>query len=65
MKKIFLPIVAAFLFVFEWMGCKVSDYPSNSHPVTHEIWDGLVKKYASTDGKVNYEGFIRDSVLVK
>jgi hypothetical protein len=63
MKKIFLPIVAAVLFVFEWMGCKVSDYPSNSHPVTHEIWDGLVKKYASTDGKVNYAGFIQDSVL--
>ncbi len=62
MKKILLSLVAALLFVFEWISCKVSEYPSNSRPVTHEIWDELVNKYATPDGKVNYKGFIQDSV---
>ncbi len=62
MKKIVLSLMAAFLFAVEWMSCKVNDYPSNSHPISHELWDGLTKKFASKDGKVNYNGFIQDSV---
>ena len=62
MKKIFNTLVAAVLFIVSWISCKISDYPSDSHPISHELWDSLVKKYASTDGKVNYQGFIQDSV---
>ena len=62
MKNIVIALLV-FVFALEWMGCKVSNYPSDSHPVSHEIWNGLVQKYASKDGKVNYKGFIQDSVL--
>ena len=62
MKKIIFALTATFLFVVEWMSCKVSDYQSDSNPVSHEIWNGLVQKHASKDGKVDYKGFIQDSV---
>ncbi len=62
MKKIVLSLMAAFLLAIEWMSCKINDYPSNSFPISHELWDGLLKKYASKDGKVNYKGFLQDSV---
>lgn len=29
---------------------------------SHSVWDNLLKKNVSADGKVNYKGFIRDSV---
>lgn len=31
---------------------------------THEIFDALLKKYVSVEGKVNYKGFIKDSVTL-
>lgn len=34
----------------------------NSKTISHEIWNNLLKKYVSKDGKVNYKGFIKDSV---
>jgi len=34
---------------------------SQSKP-THEAFDALLKKYVSAEGKVNYRGFIKDSV---
>ncbi|WP_345795472.1 DUF547 domain-containing protein [Algoriphagus sp. CAU 1675] len=27
---------------------------------SHQIWDGLLRKHVSSDGKVNYKGFIQD-----
>jgi hypothetical protein len=63
MKKMIVILVAAFLFVFVGKSCKVGDYPSESQPISHELWDSLVQKYVSEDGKVNYKGFIQDSVL--
>lgn len=30
--------------------------------VSHEIWDGLLKKHVTAEGFVNYKGFIKDSV---
>jgi hypothetical protein len=32
-----------------------------SRPVTHELWDALLKKHVRTDGMVDYKGFVRDS----
>ena len=62
MKKIINTLIAAVLFILSWKSCKVSEYPSDSYPVSHELWDDLVRKYASKDGKVDYNGFILDSV---
>ncbi len=31
-------------------------------PVSHKIWDNLVKKHVSPSGNVDYKGFIQDSV---
>lgn len=42
--------------------CKVSEYKSDSKAISHEIWDTLLRQHVSEDGKVNYKGFIRDSV---
>ncbi|MFK7756230.1 MAG: DUF547 domain-containing protein [Flavobacteriales bacterium] len=34
----------------------------DSQPVSHEIFDELLKKHVSNSGEVNYKGFIADSV---
>lgn len=31
---------------------------------THHLFDALLKKYVSTDGKVNYKGFVKDSATL-
>ena len=51
-------IFAAFLF----NACAVSKVESNSKPVTHELWDTLVQTYVTPEGKVDYQGFIKDSL---
>ncbi len=58
MRIIILLLNVAFLF----SACKVKDYQSDSRPVTHEMWDSLLQQHVSEDGKVNYQGFKRDSV---
>lgn len=35
---------------------------NNTMPVSHELWDKLLKRHVSLEGKVNYKGFIQDSV---
>lgn len=44
------------------LSCKVKDYPSDSRPVTHEVWDSLVRQHVTTEGWVDYQGFINDSI---
>lgn len=62
MKKVLCVLLVAILFAFANQSCKVREIQSDSHPVSHEIWNSLVQKHASENGKVNYTGFIRDSV---
>lgn len=57
---IFFVLAAALSFAIS--SCKVADYRSNSEPVSHAIWDSLVQQHVSPEGKVNYKGFIQDSV---
>lgn len=52
----------AILFLFSLPACSVKPYQSMSEPVSHEIWDTLVKKHVSEEGTVDYKGFIQDSV---
>ena len=41
-----------------------SHTPAQGPVVSHEIWDGLVKKYVQSDGFVNYKGFGKDSAAL-
>ncbi|MEL6864297.1 MAG: DUF547 domain-containing protein [Bacteroidota bacterium] len=56
-------LAALFLLLF-LSTCTVDDYPSSSEPITHEIWDHLCQKHVRDDGKVNYRGFIQDSLVL-
>lgn len=38
----------------------VKEYSSTSRPVTHELWDTLVKTHVTEAGVVDYEGILRD-----
>jgi len=40
----------------------VKKVKSNSTPVSHEIWNGLLEQYVTEEGNVNYKGFVKDSV---
>lgn len=42
--------------------CKVKQYSSSSKPIQHTQWSALLKKHVDETGKVNYQGFIQDSV---
>ena len=56
---------ASFLFagvILFAASCSVKKFNSQSSPVSHEIWDGLVKKHVTVEGVVDYAGFQKDSV---
>lgn len=64
MKKILLPslfLLSVLLFWFTCTNCRAIKRATNSKPVTHEIWDELLKKYVNADGFVNYKGFLADT----
>lgn len=59
---------ATYLFLFSFFAFTISCQGSSlgqkkSTPPSHEIFDGLLKKYVGTDGKVNYKGFIADKEI--
>ncbi|MFN7118929.1 MAG: DUF547 domain-containing protein [Saprospiraceae bacterium] len=60
--RISLLLLGTLLFLCLWSACKVSDYASESGPVSHELWDSLVREHVSDAGQVDYKGFIKDSV---
>lgn len=42
--------------------CAVQDYESNSQPISHALFDSLLRQHVTEeDGLVDYEGFIQDS----
>jgi Protein of unknown function, DUF547. len=43
----------------------VKDVQSTSQPVTHELWDSLVKTHVSEAGVVNYDGFVQDKAKLQ
>lgn len=49
----------AFLLIIQ--SCKVKDYASDSRPITHELWDSLLREHVNEKGWVDYKGFIADS----
>ena len=52
-------ILYGFLFL---QSCRIPDVTSSSQPVSHEIWDSLLKLHVSEDGWVDYRGFKSDSL---
>ena len=46
-------------------GCFASKtVKSNSKPVSHATWDTLLKQHVSSTGDVDYQGFIKDSLIL-
>ena len=52
-----------FFLLVSLSSCAIGKVKSDSEPISHEIWDGLLKKHVSSDGKVDYRGFIEDSLV--
>jgi len=64
MKKTLLISLALLTTLIVWFtcsNCRSIRRDTDSKPVTHELWDGLVKKHVGADGFVNYKGFVRDT----
>lgn len=45
--------------------CAVKDISSSSQPVSHAVFDSLLREHVSEAGWVDYEGFIQDSSKMK
>jgi len=62
MKNIFL----LFLCLGFFSACNsVKEYQSSSKPITHELWDTLVKTHVSEAGVVDYKGFVEDKAKLQ
>ena len=61
MQSNFLISLFSLFLAFNLPACQVKNQPSESTPVSHKTWDGLLQKHVK-EGKVNYKGFIQDSV---
>ncbi len=64
MKKLIFIFLLTFGTLLAWFtctNCRTIRNSADSKPVTHEIWNGLLKKHVNADGWVDYKGFIRDS----
>ena len=56
-----LALLTVLLVWFTCANCRAIKRDTDSKPVTHELWDALVKKHVRADGFVDYKGFVRDS----
>lgn len=68
MRSIYRGVAIAMLLVisFSLWSCKAHDVTRKEAPVTsHAIWNNLLQKHVNTDGWVNYQGFVEDSVQLK
>jgi len=54
-------LMASLLLLLFLSSCKVADYASASKPISHAIWDSLLRQHVNEAGFVDYEGFLRDS----
>jgi Protein of unknown function, DUF547 len=67
MRNTILFPLALFTIALVWFtctNCRTIRRSTDSRPITHEIWDGLLKKHVAADGFVDYKGFIRDSAAL-
>ncbi len=59
MKRI-LPIISTISIIT--LSCGSSAQDSVSKPISHDIWNELVKKHVTDGGEVDYNGIIQDSI---
>ena len=52
--------LSSFIFLILQCTNKVAPVSSDSKPISHNIWNGLLTKHVSEEGNVNYKGFIED-----
>jgi hypothetical protein len=65
MKKITLACFTFLLLTTVQSCIRVKDYTSDSKPISHAIFDSLLRQYVNNEGFVNYKGFMQDSVKFK
>ena len=65
MKKKKSLFFTALFFIITSCSLGVANVSSDSNPISHQIWDGLLKKHVSKDGNVNYVGFISDKAILE
>lgn len=54
------------IILFTVSSCFAVNAPtSNAEPISHEIWNGLLKKYVDAKGFVNYGGFKKDQAELR
>lgn len=59
----FFKFISILIFsVFLLNACAVKKIKSNSKPITHELWDTLLRQNVSEIGVVNYKGIMKDSM---
>lgn len=62
MQKINLWLVLVLILLGQACGLsRVSKYNSDSKPISHEIWDNLLREYVDEYGLVDYQGLSADS----
>lgn len=61
--NLFSVLITAVLSLLSLTQCssKHRKVHSNSKPISHQLWDDLLKKHVSAEGQVDYKGFISDS----
>jgi hypothetical protein len=69
MKRLILAVVfilgSVFIFKNDTQAHTTLLSIDQTNAVSHEIFNGLLKKYVTADGKVNYNGFKKDKVKLK
>lgn len=59
MLRIYL-FVLSLIFILPSCNNKLETVADSKQPVSHEIWDGLLKKHVNSDGFADYKGFKKD-----
>jgi hypothetical protein len=62
MKQLFTTLLFICIVLFANTACRTIKRNTESKPITHEIWDGLLKRHVTQAGWVNYKGMIADSM---
>lgn len=55
-----LKITSLFLFL-NLVNCEASNVKFSAEPISHTVFDNLLRKHVTPEGAVNYKGFIEDS----
>lgn len=60
-SKIHRSLLALLLIIGGLTSCAVQEYHSDSKPISHAVFDSLLRQHVSDAGWVDYQGFIQDS----